>query len=320
METTLKVVVDGIWRQGSHSLAVSLAAADGGELPGWQPGAHIDMQLASGLTRQYSLTGSPQQSGRYLVCVARDARSRGGSRYVHEQLRPGQTLTISAPRNLFALQESGRVLLLAAGIGITPLYAMAERLEAQGRPFELHYYVRNRHEVVFAEALTRAWRYGSCTLHVSAEGDSARKRLPAALRQPDGHLYLCGPVEFMMAVNTAAQAHGWPAECVRSEAFRPAEVAAGAASQQAFSVTLASSGQCWPVPAGQTIARVLLANGVDVPLSCEMGMCGACLTRVVSGDPDHQDSVQSAAEKCAPEQYIALCCSRSRSAELVIDL
>lgn len=321
MAETLKMVVDGLWRQGRNNLAVRLVAEEGGELPAWQPGAHIDLHLAPGLSRPYSLTGEPA-TRHYLICVARDAQSRGGSHYIHQQLRPGQTLTVSPPRNLFPLHSAGQVVLLAAGIGITPLWAMLHQLEAQGTPFALHYFVRERADAAFSEALTQPWQHGSCTLHVSSEGHSPRHTLPAALRNPaaDSRLYLCGPEGFMQAMQAAAQTQGWAAARIHTEAFCPPAAPASASEQSGFRVTLAASGQSWPVPAGQTIARVLLAAGVEVPLSCEMGICGACLTPVVAGEVDHQDSVQSASEKSAAQQFIALCCSRSRSAELVIDL
>jgi vanillate O-demethylase ferredoxin subunit len=142
MSEMLSVIVDGLWRQGDKSLAVRLVAENGETLPGWQPGAHIDVHLPCGIIRQYSLTGACGDES-YLICVGRETASRGGSRYIHETLRPGQKLSISSPRNLFPLNQAERVVLLAAGIGITPLYAMALQLEASGTPFTLHYYVKN---------------------------------------------------------------------------------------------------------------------------------------------------------------------------------
>ncbi|VTM87807.1 Phthalate dioxygenase reductase [Raoultella ornithinolytica] len=151
MSDVLKVVVDGLWREGDKSLAITLLAQDGRPLPGWLPGAHIDVHLPCGITRQYSLTGPHAEAGAdaYLICVSREEASRGGSRYIHETLRPGQTLLISPPRNLFALQPARQVTLLAAGIGITPLYTMALYLDAVGTPFELHYYVKRRENAAF---------------------------------------------------------------------------------------------------------------------------------------------------------------------------
>ncbi len=155
MRDILPVVVDGLWRQGAKNLAVRLVSAEGQPLPAWTPGAHIDLHLPCGLIRQYSLTGSPAERDRYLLCIARESQSRGGSRYIHDTLRPGQPLMISAPRNHFPLHEGGHVVLLAAGIGITPLLAMAHARAASGTSFTLHYYVSRAQEAAFATEIAR---------------------------------------------------------------------------------------------------------------------------------------------------------------------
>lgn len=320
--TTFTVIVDGMSRQGRQAVALSLVRDDGEPLPRWEAGAHIDVQLGNGMMRQYSLTGSPARQDRYLICVGLAAESRGGSRYIHQQLRLGQRLTISAPRNLFPLVAAQRVVLIAAGIGLTPLLAMAAQLDADGVPFSLHYYVKQRQDAAFARHLLKPFRHGYGEILCSAEGSSPRQHLPEALRAPesDAHLYLCGPQGFMTHLQQQAQTLGWRAEQVHVEAFSAPALPPAQTNDESFIVTLASTGASWSVPADKTIARVLLENGVDVPLSCEMGLCGACLTPVLSGEADHRDTVQSEAEKSAPLQQIALCCSRSRSKALVIDL
>ena len=321
MNAVLNVVVDGLWRQGEKNLAVRLVAAGSAPLPDWQPGAHIDVHLPCGLVRQYSLTGENTTES-YLICVAQDTASRGGSQYIHQSLRPGQTLAISAPRNLFALRDKSPTLLLAAGIGITPLYAMLLHQEATGAPFVLHYFVKHRARAAFLHELTRPLKHGYCVVHCSAEGNSARQQLKTILCAPDDgqRIYTCGPAGFMAAVGAVAAEKGWPETHIHSEAFAPAAPAANMQDEETFTITLASSGEHWPVPPNKSIARVLQDNGVAVPLSCEMGICGACLTPVIDGVVDHRDTVQSAAEKAATAQHIALCCSRSRSGNLVIDL
>ncbi|HCW97635.1 MAG TPA: xanthine hydroxylase reductase [Pantoea sp.] len=320
--TTFTVIVDGLSRQGRHAVALSLVRDDGEPLPRWEAGAHIDLQLGNGMVRQYSLTGSPMRQDRYLICVGLAADSRGGSRYIHQQLRLGQRLSISAPRNLFPLVAAQRVVLIAAGIGLTPLLAMAAQLDADGVPFSLHYYVKQRQDVALARHLLHPFRHGYGEILCSAEGKSPRQHLPEPLRAPvsGAHLYLCGPQGFMTHLQQQAQALGWRAEQVHTEAFSATLPPSAQENGESFTVTLASTGASWPVPAEKTIARVLLENGVDVPLSCEMGLCGACLTPVLSGEADHRDTVQSEEEKSAPRQQIALCCSRSRSKALVIDL
>lgn len=310
----LSVIVDGLWREGDKSLAVRLVAEDGSALPTWQPGAHIDVHLPCGVVRQYSLTGTCEEES-YLICVGRETASRGGSRYVHETLRPGQKLMISAPRNLFPLQQAERVLLLAAGIGITPLYAMALQLKATGTPFTLHYYVRNRESAAFARELSQC---GECIIHTASPRTALAEHIPV----PEAGLraWACGPAGFMEKVREVATAKGWDDAHIHSEAFQPATSVTSGVAGEIFTVKLASTGERWPVPADKTIAHVLQANGVDVPLSCEMGICGACLTPVIDGVVDHRDSVQSEAEKSATDQQVALCCSRSHSRELVIAL
>ena len=322
MTAELKVIVEGIYRQGRHNLSVMLVAENGQPLPEWQPGAHIDLHLSAGLVRQYSLTGQSSNQRHYQICIAQDAQSRGGSRYVHEVLRPGHIVQISAPRNLFPLTNASKVILLAAGIGITPLYAMAEALEAAGVPFVLHYYVKQRGDAAFAAEISKSFQYGAGKIWYSSEGHSPRQHLPAELLHATANtqVYICGPAGFMAQMQQQAQNRGWQAAQIHTEAFKPAEPETVHQHEEGFTVTLARSGLQCKVTADQTIARVLLDQGVDVPLSCEMGMCGACLTRVTAGDVDHRDTVQSAAEKSGAEQYIALCCSRSLSRELVIDL
>ena len=323
MSDVLKVVVDGLWREGDRSLAIRLLAQDGKPLPGWLPGAHIDVHLPCGIIRQYSLTGPHGEAGAdaYLICVSRESASRGGSRYIHETLRPGQTLLISPPRNLFTLQPARRVTLLAAGIGITPLYTMALNLAAAGTPFELHYYVKRQENAAFVGEMAKTFSRGSWVVHCSDEGQSPRASLADTLGDAHAghHLYLCGPSGFMATARRIAAEKNWPEAQVHSEAFQPLKAAASE-HQDTFTVTLASSGETWPVPGDKTIAQVLQENGVAVPLSCEMGMCGACLTPLMAGQADHRDTVQSEAEKSAAVQQIALCCSRSHSANLLIDL
>ncbi|HDU5923762.1 TPA: ferredoxin reductase, partial [Klebsiella aerogenes] len=184
MSTLIEVVVDGLWREGKHNLAVRLVTPDGDPLPAWQPGAHIDLHLANGVTRQYSLTGSHRRLERYLICVARSAESRGGSRYIHETLRPGQRLMISLPRNQFALQTARHVTLLAAGIGITPLYSMARALAAQGKPFTLQYYLNRRENGALVAAIAGKLAPENVRIYSSVEGESPRENLAGRLRVP----------------------------------------------------------------------------------------------------------------------------------------
>lgn len=322
MNELINVVTDGIWRQGRRNLCVRLMPANGQLLPAWQAGAHIDVHLQPGIIRQYSLTGQENRRDCYEICVALEAESRGGSRYIHETLRPGMQLAISPPRNLFPLVAARNVILLAAGIGITPLSVMAQALEAAGQAFELHYYLKERGDEAFASALSQNFAHGVCHIWYSSEGVSARTHQPEGIAryQPGAHIYLCGPLPFMSHLQLQAETCGWPPEAIHTEAFKAAAPQQVTEQGAAFTITLARSGRSWLVPPDRSIAAVLTEQGVEVALSCEMGMCGACLTPVTEGQPDHRDTVQSDKEKAAPSQCIALCCSRSHTASLTIDL
>ena len=319
---TIPVVVDALMAQGRGNLAVRLVDPDQGLLPAFEAGAHVDLHLGNGLVRQYSIASPSHEQDHYLLCIRKEAASRGGSAFVHERLRVGDPMRISAPRNLFSLGAAEHSVLVAGGIGITPILSMAESLDSSAASFELHYYVRERREAAFARRLAAGFRHGQVQLHCSAEGDSSRLCLPSALAAPadSRRLYLCGPAGFMEHVASQAQAAGWNPDRIHQEAFAPPAVVASSAENQAFEVELASSGQVFSIPPDRSIAAVLVDAGINVPLSCEMGICGSCLTRVLQGSVDHRDSVQSEQEKSASQQQITLCCSRSHSARLTLDL
>ncbi|WP_321786966.1 PDR/VanB family oxidoreductase [Paraburkholderia sp. J94] len=319
--STIAVIVDTLSAQGRGNLAVRLVCADGSALPPFDAGAHIDVHFARGLIRPYSIASAPHERDHYVLCVKREAASRGGSAYVHERLRVGDRLDVSLPRNLFGLREGSRHVLMAGGIGITPLLSMAESLEKSGVPFELHYYVRERIDTAFKARWAAGFTHGRVHVHSSIDGESARDALPAALHAPvDGmQLYLCGPDSFMRHVAQSAREFGWQAGAIHQEAFGAPAVQTRT-DDESFQVVLASSGRTFEVTAQRSIASVLLEGGVSVPLSCEMGICGACLTPVIDGVADHRDTVQSDTEKCAANQQIALCCSRARTPRIVIGL
>jgi len=294
-----------------------LVSADGAPLPAFTAGAHIDVHVAPGLVRQYSLCNPPHERHRYVIGVLRDPASRGGSQAMHEQIRAGAKLTISAPRNHFPLVDAPRSVLLAGGIGITPLLAMAETLSAQGSQFELHYCTRSPERTAFRDRILSA----AYAPQVRFYHDSTQELdLPALLAglPRDSHIYFCGPAGFIDHVKATAAAAGWPHEQLHLEYF-------GAAApvpqdgDQPFEVKLASSGKCYTIPAGVTVLKVLNDAGVFVPASCEQGVCGTCLTRVLDGVPDHRDLYLTEEEQAANDQFTP-CCSRSRSATLLLDL
>ena len=313
----LQVVVTDIAEQGEGNRALTLAPLLG-ELPPFEAGAHVDVHLPGGVVRQYSIASAPDERDRhYVLCVKLAPASRGGSRHIPEQLVAGQRLWISLPRNHFPLQADGPHLLLAAGIGITPLLSMAQALDARGEAFVLHHYVRERAQAAFAGRLAQGFAHGRVQVHADAEGESPLTHVPGELAQPRGHLYLCGPGGFMDHFAALAGRAGWPAQNIHSERFDPVELVR--ADDAPFEVELASSGEVVEVPAGQSIAQALGEAGIPVEVSCEQGMCGACVTGVLAGVPDHRDCVLGAAEHAANDR-MTLCCSRSRSPRLVLAL
>ena len=300
--------------------SLDLVAEPGHSLPTFSAGAHIDVHLPNGLVRQYSLCNPPGETGRYQIAVLRDPSSRGGSQAVHDLLPEGATLHISAPKIHFPLAaDAAHHLLLAGGIGITPLLAMAEHLTSQGECFELHHCTRSRDRTPFV-ARVAASAFARHTHHHFDDGDAVQKLDIAATlqRAPDGtHLYGCGPQGFMDAVLNAGRAQGWPEERLHREYFAAAPV--DHANDGSFELEIASSGRVIPVRADQSALAALLEAGLDIPMSCEQGVCGTCLTRVKAGTPEHRDQYLTPEEQAANDQFLP-CCSRASSARLVLDL
>lgn len=301
-------------------MGVELVALDGSALPPFDAGAHVDVHLPGSLIRQYSLWNHPDECHRYCIGVLRDSASRGGSLAVHEQLRVGQTVQVSTPRNLFELAGgAGRSVLLAGGIGITPMLSMAQRLAQQGRDFELHYCVRSKDRAAFIGKLQTSAFAAQVYLHVDDGAVQQKLDMAAVLAAQDdqAHLYVCGPTGFMEHVLSSARAHPWPEARLHREYFGAAPHDGG--EQGTFEVRLRSSGLQVQVPADKTVVQALEDAGVFIPVSCEQGVCGTCLTGVVSGKPDHRDSFLTDAEKAQNNQFTP-CCSRAKSAVLELDL
>jgi len=288
--------------------------AHGGGLPPAEPGAHIDIHLPNGTVRSYSLLIPETQPKSYTVGIKRDAEGRGGSKYLFDVMRVGEILKVSGPRNNFKLNENARhVVLIAGGIGITPIWAMTQRLESLGRSFELHYSCRSRAEMVFFDNLNNMQR---THLHFDDECGGRFLDLAAivAAAPKDSHFYCCGPLPMLAAFETATA--GLPPEQAHVEYFTAKEqkVLAGG-----FVVQLARSGREFAIPPGKSILEVLRAAGLELSYSCEEGICGACETPLLSGEPDHRDSVLSAAERSA-NKAIMICCSGCKGEKLVLDI
>ena len=291
---------------------------DGGRLPPYQPGAHIDIHLPNGLLRQFSLLNPDPDPQSYAVGIKRDAESRGGSRYIFDELKVGHTLKISAPRNNFPLvEEADQVVLFAGGIGITPIWCMAQQLAAQNRPWKLYYSCRSRADMAFLAALEK-FAPESIVLHFDDEAEGKFLDIAGAVAAApqNAHFYCCGPNPMLKAFEAAAAAR--PRHQVHVEYFTPKEEAA-AATLGGFWVELARSGEEYFIPEGRKILEVLFDAGVDVDYSCELGICGECVTRIISGVPEHHDSVLSEEEQASNEK-VMICCAGCKTERLVLDM
>jgi ferredoxin-NADP reductase len=313
-EGLLDVRVTAIRYAARDTHLFELSRVDGKPLPGYEPGAHIDLHLPNGLIRQYSLIKPESDPSCYTVGIKRDPASRGGSRYIHDDLRVGKTLRISAPRNNFSLVEDARhVVLFAGGIGITPIWCMVQRLEELGHSWKLYYAARSRSDMAFLHALESM---SSAQFHFDDE--AAGKFLDVASivaeAPKDAHLYCCGPTPMLKAFEAATG--DWPREQVHVEYFTPKQEAD---KKGGFVVELARSGQEFVIPEGKTILQVLLDAGIDVDYSCELGICGACEQRVISGEPEHRDAILTEEEQ-ASNTKVMICCAGCKSDRLVLDL
>lgn len=319
----LNVRVSRRTREAEDIDSFELVAADGAALPAFSAGAHVDVVLGPALVRQYSLCNAPTETHRYLIAVMKAPASRGGSQAVHAHMHTGQTLRISAPRNHFALAPAARQhLLLAGGIGITPILCMAEQLAAAAVPFEMHYCTRSRARTAFENRIAQAGFAAQVHFHFD-DGPPAQKLdlQPLLARPQQGlHLYVCGPQGFMEAALSAARAAGWPPSQIHHEFFGAAPVAPAALSSSgSFELVLSRSGRVLTVPQEQTVVQALAQAGIAVPVSCGQGVCGTCLTGVLDGVPEHRDMFLTPAEQDRNDRFLP-CCSRAKSARLVLDL
>jgi ferredoxin-NADP reductase len=292
-----------------------LEATDGSDLPAWEPGAHIDLLLPSGLVRQYSLCGSPRDLSHYEVAVLREPEGRGGSAEVHDQLSASDEVRIAGPRNRFALVEADRYLFVAGGIGITPILPMIEAAERQGAPWRLVYGGRSRKTMAFLEQLET---YGD-RVSVHPQDEVGLLDLETLLAPAVGTtVYCCGPEPLLAAVE-ARCARDWPAGSLHVERFIATDaVDAVEADARAFEVQLGEDGPVVAVPADKSILHTLLDLGVDALYSCEEGTCGSCETQVLAGDPEHRDELLS--DESRSQGCMLICVSRCLGSRLVLDV
>jgi vanillate O-demethylase ferredoxin subunit len=317
-KTTQALRVSKITREAQDIASFELVDPAGLELPPFTAGAHLDVRINDDTRRQYSLCNDPQERHRYVIAVLNEPAGRGGSRAMHEQVAVGSVLSVSAPHNRFPLagREARFHLLLAGGIGVTPMLAMIAELERRASPWHMHYCTRNPARTAFLDRLRPLIAAGKVELHHD-DGDPARgldiARTLAAF-EIGAHVYFCGPPGFMHAAKASVSA--WPPFNVHYEYFTATDDRTEAVNTP-FRVKIKSSGQVFDIPADRSIVAVLRDNGFDIETDCEDGYCGTCITRYLDGEPDHRDTVLGEDER---QRYAMICCARAKSPMLVLDL
>ena len=308
------VVVTARRAEAEGVVGVELALPSGEHLPSWTPGAHIDVELPGGLTRQYSLCGDPADRAHWRIGVLREAEGRGGSRWIADELTEGTTLRVRGPRNNFPLQAAGRYVFVAGGIGITPLLPMIRAVDAARADWVLHYGGRTRASMAFLGQLDA---YGD-RVRVHPQDEVGLLDLHAVLGDPaaDTLVYCCGPSGLIEALEDRCRA--WGPGALHVERFTAAPVVTGG-EDAAFDVVCERSGRTVTVSPELTVLEAVENAGIPVLSSCAEGICGTCETTVLEGDPDHRDSLLTEEEKAAGDTML-ICVSRCRGARLVLDL
>ncbi|GAA2591680.1 PDR/VanB family oxidoreductase [Streptomyces tubercidicus] len=293
-------------------VSVEFSSPDGRQLPSWRPGAHVELALPTGIVRQYSLCGSPQDRSSYRIGVLRERAGRGGSEYVHTFLRPGQPVRLRGPLDNFGFRREKGYLLIAGGIGITPVLAMAKQAAAWGLPWQLLYGGRTADSMAFLDEL----RAHGDNVRLYPKDRAGRIPLDEWLEKPRSGtaIYACGPEPLLTAVEERA-AH-WAPGSVRLERFRPRPKPTRPDTE--VEVVCARSNRTVVVPAGRSILGALEAEGLPVTGSCREGVCGTCRTRVIDGEPDHRDDILTAEDRAAGD-HMYICVSRARGERLVLD-
>jgi ferredoxin-NADP reductase len=311
----LDVVLEGKETVADGVIRLALRHPGGQPLPVWEPGGHLDLVLTRELTRQYSLCGDPQDSSMFQVAVLREESGRGGSRYIHDTLAEGQQVHVRGPRNHFPLVEAKRFLFIAGGIGITPILPMIAQVAASEAEWKLVYGGRKRSAMAFRGEIEQ--RYPE-QIDICPEDECGLLDLPRLLAEPDEDtaVYCCGPEALLSAVEQHCT--HWPSGALHVERFAP-KADADDAPRAVFQVELAKTGTVLEIPEGRSILDVIEESGVQVLSSCQEGTCGTCETTVLSGKPDHRDSVLTDEEKETGDTMM-ICVSRSCSPRLVLDL
>ena len=290
-----------------------LVHAEDGTLPSYEPGAHVTVQTPSGAMRRYSLVGDGDAPEQYVIAVKKEPQSRGGSASMHEQAVVGSTLLVEPPENSFPLKRANKYLFIAGGIGVTPIYAMAQKIAAEEKDFEIIYCSRSAADAAYLDEMREAFGKRLRIHHDGGNPDNAYDFWDHFVEIKNMHVYCCGPKPLMDAIQSIS-GH-WPEGRVNFEDFKPVEVVR--ADDEPFEVQLVRSGRSIEVPADKSILEAIRACGVKTTSSCESGTCGSCKCRLLAGEADHRDMVLMDDEK---DHQIMICVSRAKSGGLVLDL
>lgn len=320
MDDMLREVIVAKKIDEAHNMAsFELVDPADAELPAFSAGAHVDVTLPGGLVRQYSLCNSATERRRYVIGVWNDANSRGGSKALHAQVNVGDKLQVGLPRNRFRVpQHTKRAILMARGIGVTPILSIADHLKRQAIPFELHYVYAMMSPGSFAEMIA-ASNFAENVEYYYESGELNKLLNPATIladRPEETQLFICGVDWWQDPIINIAEQKGWSKERIHVERFT-AKVPP-AALDKVFEVKIASTGAVYKIPGDKTVTAFLEEQGVKIPTSCEQGMCGTCKVKVIEGEADHRDKRLSDQEKA--EGYFLACVSRAKSDMLVLNI
>ncbi|MCB1667360.1 MAG: PDR/VanB family oxidoreductase [Porticoccaceae bacterium] len=311
----IPVRVAEINEESEGVISITMCSEDGNDLPSWQAGAHIDLVIDDQLelVRQYSLCGNPADKKSLKIAVLREPQSRGGSEALHTKLNVGDKLTVKGPRNHFPLNDADNYLMIAGGIGITPMLPMLRELEKTGKNWTMMYGGRTRSSMAFLSELSQ---YGD-KVKVCPEDEVGLLDLNNYIGSPkeDTVVYVCGPEKLISAVEK--QCEDWPEGALNLERFKPVEIAP-VGGDVAFEVVLQQSGVSIQVEKDESIADAVERAGFYIPRSCDEGTCGTCMTRIIEGVPEHRDSFLRGKMR-EENKYIMVCCSRASSPKLVLD-
>ncbi len=303
--------------EANNMLSFELVAPDGSELPAFSAGSHIDVTIPGGLVRQYSLCNSEADRHRYLIGVWKDANSRGGSRAMHDVVKEGDVLQVSLPRNRFRVpRHTKRALLIARGIGVTPILSIADHLKTQEVPFAFHYVPALGSPELF-QAMIEGSAFAENTTFYQERMDHNLDPAKVLADPPeDAHLFICGVDWWLDPIIALAKKKGWSDERIHIERFTAK--ASAPLLDKVFEVKIASTGAVFKIPGDKSVSAFLEENGVKIPTSCEQGMCGTCKVKILEGEADHRDKRLKDDQRA--EGYFLACVSRAKGNLLVLDL